>query len=191
MRPRSHPQSVQIRQQTADLRYPTPVKCVFYPQEGAVYLDFCQVHPQTWRLRVTTGCPFMSEASSAVDQSAKAKSRVTNGGTLYLDPDIDGRSGPARRFRDIITQLGRDLDPHGGYDSLSVAKQQIVRRVGALAVRCELMEAEMMKGNAFDVSAYNGASNTMRRLLQTIGLHNRASDTTPSLEDVIARKRAS
>lgn len=113
-----------------------------------------------------------------------ARSRVSNGKDVFL-VDIDERTVPARRFRDVLSQLVSDMggDP-------SEAETIIARRAATLTVWCELAEAGMASGADFDVASYTTAANSLRRLLADIGLERRAKDVTPSIADIAAALRA-
>ena len=112
----------------------------------------------------------------------EARSRVSNGKTLFL-PGTDGRSGPARRFRDIVAEITSDL---GGDDCLSEAQRQLIRRVAFLAVRCEQDESAMAAGEPSELGAYTTAANALRRIVATLGLRREPRDITPHLKDYIA-----
>jgi hypothetical protein len=80
----------------------------------------------------------------------------------------DGRSVAARRYRDVTSQIVRDI----GSDP-SEAETAIIRRAGTLIVWCEEAEAAMARGEQFDIGAYTTATNALRRLLADIGLKRR------------------
>lgn len=97
------------------------------------------------------------------------RSRVSNGSKLL--PLADGQSVTARRFRDIFEEIGADL---GGLDNLSEAQKQIARRAAALSAESERQEALWARGEAeFDVQRYTVQANTLRRLLETLGIERR------------------
>jgi hypothetical protein len=76
-------------------------------------------------------------------------------------PATDGRSMTARRFRE--------------------GEKQLVRRAAALSAECERQEALWARGEAeFDVAAYSVLSNTVRRIIQTLGLKRVPRDVTPA-----------
>jgi len=99
---------------------------------------------------------------------------------------VDGRTGQARRFKEILATLVQDMggDP-------SEAEKAIACRAATLALWCEETEVGYAQGGDFDVLTYATASNAMRRLLADLGLQRRAKDISPSLPDYLARKRAS
>ncbi|MFC7699638.1 hypothetical protein ACFQX9_23420 [Bradyrhizobium sp. GCM10028915] len=96
---------------------------------------------------------------------------------------VDGRSAPARRYRDVLAELISDLggDPSG-------AQSAIARRASALCVVCEQAEAEMVAGGVLDLAEFTTAANSLRRLLSDLGLERRARDVTPSLASYLASK---
>jgi hypothetical protein len=112
------------------------------------------------------------------------RSKVSNGKLLPL---VDGRSALARRFRDLIEDVINDL---GGRDALSEAERQIIRRACLISAESERMEAEWAAGKPFDLLASATASNSMRRLFETLGLQRRGRDVTPSLQGYLNTKGA-
>lgn len=133
----------------------------------------------------------MSGNSSAIESgsaSAKAKSAVTNGSKFL--PDIDGRSTWARRARDIVAQL---IEDRGGEDLTSEAERLILRRAAVLAVQTEQFESKFAEANSKgktvsreDLDLYQRLANSMRRLLESVGLERVARDITPDLQDYLA-----
>ena len=124
----------------------------------------------------------MLHGSSTIEATKpRARSRISNGAT-FLD-GVDGRSGLARRYRDILSELIRDLggDPTG-------AQSAIARRAAALCVWCEVAEAAMAAGDEVDIGEYGTAANAMRRLLVDLGLERRAKDVTPSLASYLNQR---
>ena len=95
---------------------------------------------------------------------------------------VDGRSLMARRFREIVTGIERDL---GG--DLTEAQKHLLARAATLAVWSEERESDLANGIDFDAVQYATISNAMRRLLADLGLERRARDVT-SLSDYIAGK---
>lgn len=117
---------------------------------------------------------------------AAARSRITNGRSL-LPGHIDGRSLWVRRFRDVIELHSADL---GGADRLSQAEQSLVRRIATITVQCEQLEAKFAETPASvgDLDLYQRMSNTLRRLLSSLGLKRRAHDVTPDLREYVRSK---
>jgi hypothetical protein len=104
---------------------------------------------------------------------------VTNGAIL---PGIDGRSTWVRRLRDLVALHIADL---GGDENISEAERAIIRRAAVIIVELERKE----KGFALsedapsdpELETYQRMANTMRRLLEAVGLQRRPRDVTPSL----------
>jgi hypothetical protein len=114
---------------------------------------------------------------------------VTNGKSIL--PNVDGRSFWVRRFRDLIALHTNDL---GGDDVASESEKAIIRR--AATIMCELERREMLfaqAGRASDTAleTYQRSANTMRRLLQALGLQRRSRDVTPSLSEYLHARAAS
>jgi hypothetical protein len=117
-----------------------------------------------------------------------ARSRVTNGSAIL--PGVDGRSQWARRLRDLIALHVADL---GGIDNVSEAEKAILRRAATLATECERMEVMFaLAGEAKPdvLDSYIRAANSMRRMLEALGLKRVPRDVTPSLHDYIAANHA-
>lgn len=98
---------------------------------------------------------------------SKLRSALTNGRSVLMD--IDGRSAIARRYKDIIAAHVSDL---GGADHLSEAQLTLIRRVATLTVVLEQMDSEFAIENEVkdrDFELYQRGSNTLRRLLETLG----------------------
>jgi hypothetical protein len=114
-----------------------------------------------------------------------ARSRVSNGKDLFLD-GVDGRSTLARRYRDILAQFVSDLggDP-------SEAQSIIARRATTLACWCEQQEAKAAAGESLNIAEFATATNTLRRLLNDLGLERRMRDITPSIDSYLAKPEAS
>jgi hypothetical protein len=109
------------------------------------------------------------------------RSRVTNGVTLL--PGVDGRSAWARRLRDLISIHLADL---GGADRASEAELSIVRRASAITVELEHIETRFAAANeagrpseAADFDLYLRGANSLRRLVEAIGIKRVPRDITP------------
>jgi hypothetical protein len=107
----------------------------------------------------------------------KVMTRVSSGRDLL--PDIDGRTWWARRVRDLIALHATDL---GGEDHVSEAKRSLIRRAAVLTSRLEQMEMKFAEGddNIKLMESYQRGANTLRRLLQAIGMNRVPRDITPS-----------
>jgi hypothetical protein len=114
-----------------------------------------------------------------------ARSRVTNGRELL--PNIDGRSLWLRRYRDLLALHLSDL---GGSEAVSSAELAILRRAACLMVELERIEVllasddpRISREHTLDV--YQRGSNTLRRLLESVGLQRRQRDVTPTLDQYL------
>ena len=118
----------------------------------------------------------------------KGRSRVTNGSRLL--EGIDGRSTWVRRLRDLIALHLSDL---GGEDAVSEAERSIVRRVATLTVELERMEAGFaVAGEALpeQIDLYQRTANSLRRLLESIGLERRSRTVVPSVSEYLTHVAA-
>ena len=115
--------------------------------------------------------------------SPTSRSRITNGALI----DGDGRSAWSRRMRDLINLHLSDL---GGTDNVSEAEKSIVRRVATLTVELERMEsvfAEAGEASPEQLDLYQRVSNSMRRMLETVGLERRAKPVE-TLQEYLRKK---
>jgi hypothetical protein len=115
------------------------------------------------------------------DRKIYARSRLTNGKDLL--PNIDGRTLIARRYRDIYSAIAAD---QGGFDNLSEARRQLIRRFAACCVLAEEMESRLARGGQIDITEYTQLTSTMVRVAQRIGLDRVPRDiSSPSLADIL------
>jgi hypothetical protein len=117
----------------------------------------------------------------------RQRSRVTNGTALFVDAG-DGRGPWARRMKDVIDLHLADL---GGPDVVSEAEASIVRRAATLTIELERLEARFSTGEALpgDLDLYQRTANSLRRLLEAVGLKRVARDVTPSLGAYLASRQ--
>ena len=107
---------------------------------------------------------------------------------LTLD-DVDGRTLAAKNARALVAAIQNDV----GQD-LSAAERELAQRAGTLAAWLADCEARWISGQPFDVGVYCSATNTLRRLLEVLGVKRAPRDVSPSLEaytrqlDVVAAK---
>ena len=105
------------------------------------------------------------------------RSRITNGSAFL--PGIDNRGPWIRRCKDVIAAHLSDL---GGPDNTSAAERSIIRRVGVLTAELEHLEVRFAtagEANAEDLDLYQRTANSLRRLLEAVGLQRRTRDVTP------------
>jgi hypothetical protein len=105
-----------------------------------------------------------------------ARSRITNG--VALLPNIDNRSGWCRRFRDVLALHLSDIP------DASHAEEALVRRASCLIVELERMESKFALDDGCNdptlLTGYQRAANSLRRILESLGLQRRAKDITVS-----------
>lgn len=102
----------------------------------------------------------------------KYMSNITNGKRVLPAASIDGRSAEYRRFRDLLNAHSRDLGLD--FQSLTESQRALVRRLSALTCECERMEAGFVQrggSSAKELSLYLQATNTLKRLAETLGTH--------------------
>jgi hypothetical protein len=114
-----------------------------------------------------------------------SRSRISNRAAAL--PGVDGRSTWVRRLRDLIESHTSDL---GGADAVSEAERSIIRRIATLTVELERLEVEFAAAGSAQpqqLDLYQRTANSLRRLLEAIGLHRRARDVTPDPLEYAAR----
>src|SRR6516165_7849295 len=115
--------------------------------------------------------------------SRKGRSRVTNGKVLIAG--VDQGSPWVRRCKDVIAAHLSDL---GGADNTSAAERSIIRRAAVLTTELEVLEVRFAKAGeacAADLEVYQRCSNSLRRLLEAIGLQRRPRNLNPKLDDLL------
>jgi hypothetical protein len=77
-----------------------------------------------------------------------------------------------RRLRDLLYAHEADL---GGRDILSEGQRTIIRRATLLTVQCELLETKFAQhdghASTLDLDCYQRCCNTLRRLIESLGLN--------------------
>jgi hypothetical protein len=115
----------------------------------------------------------------------QARSRISNGQALL--PGIDGRSTWVRRLRDLIALHTADM---GGQEAISAAEASIIRRAACLTVELERLELDFATAGEqlpAKLDQYQRCANTLRRLLEAIGLQRRSKNITPTIESIAER----
>lgn len=110
----------------------------------------------------------------------KIRSAVTNGRSLLTG--IDQRSSQARRYKDVSDAIASDA---GGYDALSETMLHLVRSAAGLVILRERLDAMVLNDQRIDVQEYCRISNSLRRMLATIGLKRLPRDVTPTVNAYI------
>jgi hypothetical protein len=76
----------------------------------------------------------------------------------------------------------------GGDSNVSEGERAIIRRAATLIVELERMERNFALAEGADIltlEVYQRAANSMRRLLEAVGLQRRSRDVTPSLSEYL------
>ncbi len=120
---------------------------------------------------------------------ANIRSAITNGSHVLAE--VDHRSALMRRLRDLIALHTSDL---GGADLVSESEQRLIRRAAMLTLQLEMLDSKFAAADALagerDLDLYQKLSNTLRRLLTSLGLQRRAKTVTPSLDEYLASRSA-
>ncbi|KZC82512.1 hypothetical protein AYR46_03905 [Sphingobium yanoikuyae] len=113
----------------------------------------------------------------------EARTRVGNGSVVLQG--VDARSITFRRYREILASLIADMggDP-------TEAQSQIARRAASLSIWCEDQDTAAANGTPIDIGAYTTASNSLRRLLESLGLERKQRNVTPTIAEYAAQKAA-
>ena len=101
------------------------------------------------------------------------KSRITNGSALL--PGVDQRCAWVRRAKDVIAAHLSDVP------GASAAEHSIIRRIATLTVELERLEAVFaVAGEATpdQLDLYQRTANSLRRLLEAVGIERRARDVS-------------
>ena len=98
-----------------------------------------------------------------------------------LLPGMDARSRNFGRFYEIVSEHLNDM---GGKENTSAGERSLIRRIGALTLQLEILEAKFDTsegGDARELDIYVRGSGGLRRLLQTLhdGLARRSKNVTP------------
>ena len=118
-------------------------------------------------------------------KTTRNRSRITSGRSL-LPFGVDMRGVWERRWTDVNALL---LNEQGGRDVCSEAEMAIIRRSATLIVALERLETKFAEqedgGTPNQLDQYQRLSNTLRRLLESVGLKRRPKDVTPDLKDYL------
>lgn len=92
--------------------------------------------------QLSSGCPAVTA------QPSNGRSAVTNRTRLHDRKSlVDGRTAPARRFRDALASI---LSGLGDPSSISDADRTLARNAAALTVTAEELEARVARGEQVD-----------------------------------------
>jgi hypothetical protein len=109
----------------------------------------------------------LADSSLHSERTPTARSAISNGTRLFAG--VDGRSATARRFRDLLADLMRDL---GGATSLTTMQHGLARQVATLQLQAEHLQAAVVRGDVVDSKDLVRVSGEARRILA--GLQKRS-----------------
>jgi hypothetical protein len=95
----------------------------------------------------------------------RVRTAIANGRAVL--EGIDNRCHTARRYREINALISADVSPDA---DLTEAQKQLIRSAAGLVVLRERLDVKAIKGEQIDCGEYCTISNTLRRVLTTIGL---------------------
>lgn len=125
--------------------------------------------------------PVRTKVGAQVEpRSPELRSRVSNHRDLL--PNLDGRSAEARRYRDLVSAYISDA---GGLDNCSEVRVGLARRLAALVVQSEAMEARLLSGEPVDVAKLCTLASTIVRISSRLGLRREAKTVGPSIADLL------
>lgn len=103
----------------------------------------------------------MTETSSQITRSSRtARSAVSNGSRLVQG--VDGRSAPARRFRDLVNQFTEEL---GGDAIMSEPMRAMVKQAAAVTIEAERIQGAILRGEEINSDELVRVSNVLQRLM--------------------------
>lgn len=101
--------------------------------------------------------------------------------------DLDGRTRARKQADDAYAAMCSDL---GGEDHLSTSRRLLAQHAAVMHAMAEDQAARFLKGEPVDVGGYATLTNSLRRLLETVGLNRVARDATPKLRNIIEGAKA-
>ena len=96
--------------------------------------------------------------------------------------DLDKRTSAYRRAQGLISAMAADL---GGDDQITTTQRLLIGRAAIAAVMTEDQETRYLAGAPIDPAVHATLSNSLRRLLLTIGL-SRVPKNIPTLAEHLA-----
>ena len=99
---------------------------------------------------------------------------------LTLD-NLDKRTSAYRRAQSLISEMTADL---GGDSEITCAQRLLIGRAAICAVMTEDQEARFLSGAPVAPEVHATLSNSLKRLLETIGISRVPRDVSPSLSQI-------
>jgi hypothetical protein len=128
----------------------------------------------------STGAPRQAARSATLVRSKNGMSRRTN--VLHVLPNVNPNSSEGRRFADVVLALVAEL---GGGASLPDHVKMQIRQVGAFTIQTERMQAAIVRGEPVDMRELVRITNTLNRMLKTLGLKHRKVSADRSLGEIL------
>ena len=104
---------------------------------------------------------------------------------LITISDLDGRTGAAKRVRELVRAIESDL---GGSDHLSATQRQLVQRAAVMSAIAEDFEVRWASGQPVDVGTHVTLINSLRRVYETVDLERRSRDVTMDLATYVRER---
>jgi hypothetical protein len=101
-------------------------------------------------------------------------SQVTTGTRVFATGG-DGRSAWTRRWKDLVASHASDL----GDEVLSEGQISLIRRISAMELALEAMEAAMSEGRPVDTDLYGRLVSRLCRALELLGIKRRVQELDP------------
>ncbi len=108
----------------------------------------------------------MRKRKRLLPTKAKAMSAISNGKVLLMD--VDGRSRPARRFRDLYRHYMAKTDGR---------HEELCKQLASLIVQRELLDADVMRGKRVDPFHSVRLCNTINRTIGKLQIAKDDPDT--------------
>src|SRR4051794_33001703 len=99
-------------------------------------------------------------------------------------PDAQATAKRLRRFNRMRSQL---LTKFGAGDDATQAQMTIANNAAAMSIWCEERVAELLDAGEVNIGEFNTTVNTLRRLLETLGIA-RAPRDIPQLSEYLAKR---
>ena len=81
--------------------------------------------------------------------------------------------------------MAEAISDAGGVSECSQARLQLIRRLAALSVQLEQLEAKLADGADIDIAEYTSLTSTLVRVVSRLGINRVARDTGLTLNDIM------
>lgn len=117
-------------------------------------------------------------------RNARARTRLTNGRTLFLG-EVDGRTEIGRRYGDVIAELTAE---RGGAAALSFCQAEAIRTYAGLVIQRDLLHSRLAAGERVETEELGQIGDRMDRQARRMGPPK--APERPDLRSHIAARRA-